>query len=105
VKIISRNNGVAVIQINYPPANGWNEYTSVGVLKRYEEACADDSIKGIVITGIGANFVAGADIQKLSSNQANNVSKRDIIAGIERGHQILEKLESGPKPTVAGMSH
>ena len=105
VKTVSRSNGVAVVQINYPPANGWNEYTSVGVLNAYKAACNDSSIKAVVITGTGANFVAGADINKLQRQQQDpSTSKQSVIDGINKGHKILEQLESGPLPTVAAIN-
>lgn len=105
VETISTSNGVAVIQINYPPANGWNEYTSVGVFNEYNKAANDSNIKAVVITGTGANFVAGADINKLARQQSDkNTSKQSVIDGISRGHEIINRLEQGPKPTVAAIN-
>lgn len=59
VSIVSREAGVAVIQINYPPVNSLHPRVQAGIAKCYEEAVADASIKAIVITGTKAVFMAG----------------------------------------------
>lgn len=62
VSIVARQMGVAVIQIVNPPVNSLHPDVTEGLDRCYREACADQSIKAVVITGNKQAFVAGADI-------------------------------------------
>lgn len=106
VSITSRSNGVAVITISNPPVNSLHPRVQEGLGKCYQEACADSSIKAVVITGTGANFMAGADIEYVAGmqNKPGGSNKKDIIDYIENGMKIFNAFESGPKPTVAAVN-
>ena len=57
VSIVSRQQGVAVIQINNPPVNSLSPAVQQGIADCYEDAVRDESIKAVVIVGNKANFM------------------------------------------------
>ncbi|MDR9467251.1 enoyl-CoA hydratase [Marinospirillum sp.] len=58
---------VALITINNPPANTWNEESLSGLKKLVEDLNADLDIFALVITGEGEKFFsAGADLNKFA---------------------------------------
>ncbi len=93
--------GVAYITINRPEAmNALNEATVEQLEARFEEAHADPGVKAIVIQGAGKAFVAGADIRYFIKHiQADRID--DIVAFTRRGHQVLRKIETSAKLTIA----
>ncbi|MEJ2661626.1 MAG: 3-hydroxyacyl-CoA dehydrogenase NAD-binding domain-containing protein, partial [Desulfobacteraceae bacterium] len=93
--------GVAYITINRPEAmNALNEDTVAQLEARFEEALADSQAKAIVLQGAGKAFVAGADIRYFVKNiKADRID--DIVAFTRRGHELLLKIETSPKPTIA----
>jgi enoyl-CoA hydratase/carnithine racemase len=59
---------VAVITLNRPDVlNGWTSTMDVEVRDAVGKASADSRVVGIVITGAGRAFCAGADMQSLSA--------------------------------------
>lgn len=68
-----------------------------GIGRCYKEACADASIKAVVITGgPGPFFMAGADIEYVHSLQTRkDTSVREVANYIGEGHEIFKQLESG----------
>jgi enoyl-CoA hydratase/3-hydroxyacyl-CoA dehydrogenase len=105
VQIVSRTNGVAVIQINNPPVNSLGSKVQEGLARCYEEAVNDSSIKAVVITGTKSVFMAGADIDALGKLQRTpGVTKAQTYKFVEAGNKIFNRLETGPKPIVAAVT-
>jgi enoyl-CoA hydratase/3-hydroxyacyl-CoA dehydrogenase len=95
--------GIATLTLNRPDAmNALNE-TVVGQLHEAFRAAADDpAVRGIVIAGAGKGFIAGADIRFFVRNiQANALDR--IVSFTETGHELLNAIETCPKPVVARM--
>jgi enoyl-CoA hydratase/3-hydroxyacyl-CoA dehydrogenase len=92
---------VAYITINRPEAmNALNETTVQQLEARFAEAQADHGAKAIVLQGAGKAFVAGADIRYFVKNiKADRID--DIAAFTRRGHELLLKIETSSKPTIA----
>jgi len=62
--LIERHDRVAVISLNRPERlNAWSADLGNGLLERLQEAAADDSIGGVILTGAGRGFSAGADLK------------------------------------------
>jgi enoyl-CoA hydratase/3-hydroxyacyl-CoA dehydrogenase len=93
--------GIAHITINRPEAmNALNEATVQQLEARFDEAQADPRTKAIVLQGAGKAFVAGADIRYFVKNiKADRID--DIAAFTRRGHELLLKIETSIKPTIA----
>ena len=92
---------IATITINRPEAmNALNE-TVVGQLgKAIDAANSNDSVKTIVLDGAGKAFVAGADV-KFFVDKIRADSFPDIYDFTADGHDVLGKLESSSKTTIA----
>jgi enoyl-CoA hydratase len=94
------DNGIAVLEINRPPANAYN----TELLKELDEAVLnarfDDNVHAIVITGkLEKFFSAGADIKLLGSA---TLSYKNNFA--LHGHEVLMRIENTPKIVIAAIN-
>ena len=99
---LDKANGVATLTIDYPPVNPLAAAVTTGIARRLDEAEADDDVRAIVITGAGGNFVAGADITRLQELAAG-VDAETAAKTPSALVALLERFESGSKPTVAAI--
>ncbi|HEY0994351.1 MAG TPA: enoyl-CoA hydratase-related protein [Gemmatimonadaceae bacterium] len=91
---------IATITVNRPDKlNALNDGTIAELGMAIDEARARDDVGGVILTGAGRAFVAGADIAELSSQ-----SPADAKARALRGQAIFRRFESSPKPTVAAVN-
>jgi hypothetical protein len=94
VTIVSRQQGVAVIQINNPPVNSLSPAVQQGIADCYEDAVSDDSIKAVVIVGNKANFM-GRRTGAASAGLEGEHERR-------RSSRAPEKIiRSGARPAAA----
>lgn len=94
------DNGIAVLEINRPPANAYN----TELLKELDEAVLnarfDDNVHAIIITGkLEKFFSAGADIKLLGSA---TLSYKNNFA--LHGHEVLMRIENTPKIVIAAIN-
>lgn len=99
--ITKTENGIHIITINRPDKlNALNKKTVQEIGAAVKEAIADDSVKGIIITGAGPkSFVAGADISEfvgLSVEQGKAMAKA--------GQDVFKLIEESPKPVIAAVN-
>jgi len=97
---VELKDGTAVLILDNPPVN----QMSSGLMKDFneavDEAFEDDRVKAVVLTGVGKNFIAGADITQLKL-----VKKRDeIYQKALTGARFLNRIEAGPKPFIAAIN-
>lgn len=92
---------VATITLNRPEMlNGLNPAVIHQLHQAVLEAAADPAVAGIVLTGAGKAFVAGADLGFLLRNlEAGDLAR--IIQYTEAGHALMNAVERCPKPVVA----
>src|SRR5262245_7341735 len=91
------NNEIAVITINNPPVNALSQEVADGIDSLVARAQADPAVRGIVITGAGRTFVAGADINALEGLAWGEGG------GAPAMHESFSRLENGPKPLVMAL--
>ncbi|RZD43263.1 MAG: 3-hydroxyacyl-CoA dehydrogenase [Methanobacteriota archaeon] len=97
----SIDNGIATITINRPEAmNALNETVMAQLGSALDIVNSDDSVSTIVLDGAGKAFVAGADV-KFFVDKIRADSIDDIYDFTAFGHQVLDKLESSLKTTIA----
>jgi enoyl-CoA hydratase len=94
------DNGIAVLEINRPPANAY----TTELLKELDEgvlnARFDDNVHAIVITGkLEKFFSAGADIKVL--RDATPSYKNNFAL---HGHEVLTRIENTPKIVIAAIN-
>jgi enoyl-CoA hydratase len=88
---------VATLTINRPDKlNALNDATVAELGHAIDQIRVDDSIGGVLITGAGRAFVAGADISELSS-QTPVLAK----ARARAGQDVFRRIETCPKPVIA----
>jgi enoyl-CoA hydratase len=91
---------IATVTINRPDKlNALNVAVFVDLTRLVEELRDRADIGGVIITGAGRAFVAGADISELEPHGA--VAARDLA---RRGQLVLNRLESLPKPVIAAIN-
>src|SRR5690349_814844 len=90
-------NPVATLTINRPDKlNALNDATIAELGNAIDQIRVDDAIGGVLLTGAGRAFVAGADISELS-NQTPVLAK----ARARAGQDIFRRFETCPKPVIA----
>jgi enoyl-CoA hydratase len=88
---------VAILWINRPDKlNALNDATIAELGQAIDQIRVDDSIGGVLVTGKGRAFVAGADISELQ-NQTPTLAK----ARARAGQDVFRRFETCPKPVIA----
>ena len=90
-EVVTRNvsDGVAVLTLNRPDRlNAWIPEMQIQYFDLLEEAAADPAVKAIVVTGAGRGFCAGADMEVLQGDAAD-----DARAAVLRGHADYPLLD------------
>jgi enoyl-CoA hydratase len=91
---------VATLTINRPDKlNALNDATIAELGNAIDQIRVDDSVAGVLLTGAGRAFVAGADISELS-NQSPVLAK----ARARAGQDVFRKFETSPKPVIAAVN-
>lgn len=91
---------IATITVNRPDKlNALNDATMAELGQAIEQVRADTGVAGIVVTGAGRAFIAGADISELRSK-----SGPEIYALARRGQEVFRRFETSPKPVVAAIN-
>ncbi|HKC80570.1 MAG TPA: enoyl-CoA hydratase-related protein [Gemmatimonadaceae bacterium] len=91
---------IAILTVNRPDKlNALNDATIAELGQAIDQIRVDDSIGGVIITGAGRAFVAGADISELSS-QTPVLAK----ARARGGQDVFRRIETCPKPVIAAVN-
>src|SRR4051812_44829567 len=91
---------VATITINRPDKlNALNDQVIAELGVAIDSCRADVNVGGIILTGAGRAFIAGADIAELSKHGAMAAK-----ALSQRGQEIFRRFETSPKPTIAAIN-
>ena len=91
---------IATITVNRPDKlNALNDATITEIGAALDAAIADGDVGGIVLTGAGRAFVAGADIAVLAAQ-----GPVDARARARHGQAVFRRIETSPKPVVAAIN-
>lgn len=91
---------IATITVNRPDKlNALNDATMLELGRAIEQARADQAVAGVIVTGAGRAFVAGADISELRAK-----SPPDAYLLARRGQETFRRFETSPKPVVAAVN-
>ncbi len=97
---IERSDRIATITVNRPDKlNALNGETIAELGLAIDELRADDAVGGVILTGAGRAFIAGADIGELQS--------QDVLSARERstsGQAVFRRFETSPKPVIAAVN-
>ena len=93
-------NRIATITVNRPDKlNALNDATMAELGRAIDEARANAEVGGVILTGAGRAFVAGADIAELRSKSAT-----EAYALARRGQEVFRRFETSPKPVIAAVN-
>ena len=84
---------VALLTVDNPPVNPLSDGVRTGLYESLTKAEEDDSVVGVVLTGNGRAFIAGADISEFGGN----------VEGVSL-NEVFQKLENCSKPVVAAIN-
>jgi enoyl-CoA hydratase len=91
---------IAVLSVNRPDKlNALNDATIRELDLAIEEVRQRDDVGGVILTGVGRAFVAGADISELSSQSPMEAKRRSAY-----GQSVFDKFETSPKPVIAAIN-
>ncbi len=98
--LVKIRDGVAIIIMDNPPVNQLSEHFRAELIEAFSDGFADSSVKAIVLTGTGKNFMAGADLTEISK-----VKEREPLLGrVKVMTDYLNQIEMGPKPVIAAIN-
>ncbi|MEW6666410.1 MAG: 3-hydroxyacyl-CoA dehydrogenase NAD-binding domain-containing protein [Thermodesulfobacteriota bacterium] len=97
---VDLQDGVAVLTLDNPPVNQMSPRLMQDFSEAVKEALEDVQVKAVVLTGVGKNFIAGADITQLKRVK----SREDIFQKALMGARFLNGIEAGPKPFIAAIN-
>ena len=84
---------VALLTVDNPPVNPLSEGVRNGLYEGIAKAEADESVVGVVHTGKGRAFIAGADISEFGGNPSGHSL-----------NEVFKSLEYCKKPLVAAIN-
>jgi enoyl-CoA hydratase len=91
---------ITTITFNRPDKlNALNDATIAELDDAVQAAVGDGGTGGILLTGAGRAFVAGADIAELRAKAPDQVR-----ALARRGQEVFRRLETSPKPVIAAVN-
>jgi methylglutaconyl-CoA hydratase len=98
--LFSRKEKVARISLNRPEVhNAFNATMILELTEAFEEARKDESVRVVVLTGIGESFCAGADL-----NWMREIIRYSFEQNLKESMEVAElmhKIYTLPKPTIA----
>lgn len=91
---------IATITLNRPDKlNALNDATMAELGDAVEQVRSDTAVGGVILTGAGRAFVAGADISELRAK-----SGPQAYALARRGQEVFRRIETSPKPFIAAVN-
>ena len=96
-----KKGAIAYVKVNRPKVlNALNTPTWTDLHAAFEEAKADASVRGVILTGAGDKaFIAGADISELA-----HVDAYDAEESSRFGQGVLDLIENLGKPVIAAIN-
>lgn len=98
--LVAIADGIGTITVNRPDKLNALNAATIEELDRAIGALADDAaVRGIILTGAGRAFVAGADIGELAALDASGARALSL-----RGQAVFARFEASPKPVIAAVN-
>lgn len=98
--LLERKGAVAVVSLNRPHVhNAFDDALIAELTAALESLATDSDVRTLVLTGAGATFSAGADLNWMRGMaQAGEADNRDDALRLAK---LLRNLQFFPKPTIA----
>jgi enoyl-CoA hydratase/carnithine racemase len=97
--------GVATISLNRPERlNAWSVELGSTLLEVLRQAEADPAVKGVVLTGKGRAFSAGADLKDPDTHRIDSIEAFLQSQAADRGRPMFDCVSSYKKPILCAVS-
>ncbi len=93
--------GVALAEIDAPPANALGQFSRREFLAHLDEIERDTSVRVLVITGRGINFCSGDDLKEREAALNAGKEKEDIASSFP---VLVDRFESLRVPVIAAVN-
>ncbi|MEM1111737.1 MAG: AMP-binding protein [Pseudomonadota bacterium] len=100
---IAPDTRVALLVIDSPPVNSLNERSLDELNTVLQHLGTQDEIAGVVVTGAGSNFVAGADVKELLE-VGESGDLESALTPPNAAHTAFSALENLGKPVIAAVN-
>jgi enoyl-CoA hydratase/carnithine racemase len=99
--LYEKRGGIAYVTLNRPKVlNALDAATWADLRSAFEDARADSSVRGVILTGAGDRaFIAGADISELAHVDAYEAEESSRF-----GQDVLNLVENLGKPVIAAVN-
>jgi enoyl-CoA hydratase/carnithine racemase len=99
--LYEKRGGIAYVTLNRPKVlNALNAATWTDLRSAFEDAKADSSVRGVILTGAGDKaFIAGADISELAHVDAYEAEESSRFS-----QEVLNLIENLGKPVIAAVN-
>ncbi|HEX7739015.1 MAG TPA: enoyl-CoA hydratase-related protein [Marmoricola sp.] len=103
--LIDTRDGVTTITLNRPKAmNGLDIATKEALLAAVDAAASDDTVRCVVLTGVGRGFCVGQDLKEHLA-LLNGDGAESLFRTVEEHYNpIVTALATMPKPVVAALN-
>jgi len=98
--LYEKNGAIAYVTVNRPKVlNALNTPTWKDLRTAFEDARDDTAVRGVILTGAGKAFIAGADISELARVTAFEAEQSSRF-----GQRVLDLIEDLGKPVIAAVN-
>ncbi len=98
--LVEKVENVGIIYLNRPRrANALNLTFLAEINDALNMLEEDEEVRAVMITGVGKNFCAGADISIFASGKPELV-----VESSQTGHKVFRRIELNPKPVIAAIN-
>lgn len=97
---ITLEDGVAVVAMNRPPANAFDQSMYIEVAEAFADpTCFSPNVKAIVLTGKGRHFCGGNDLDEFKTMTPENGGER-----MWRVREAFFAIQNSPVPVIGAVS-
>jgi enoyl-CoA hydratase len=96
---VERDDAVATIRLDRPPANALSEPVSLELWDAAREVESDEGVRAVVVWGGERIFAAGADVKAMAE-----FGPREVEPSVGALEGALRHLEAIPKPVIAAIN-
>jgi enoyl-CoA hydratase/carnithine racemase len=98
--LYEKKDAIAYVTVNRPKVlNALNTPTWKDLRTAFEDARDDGAVRGVILTGAGKAFIAGADITELAHFAAFEAEQSSRF-----GQEVLDLVENLGKPVIAAVN-
>lgn len=97
--------GVATVWLNRPERlNAWSAELGSALLEALRTAEADPAVKGVVLTGKGRAFSAGADLKNPETHRIDSIEAYLESQAADRGRPMFDCVSQYKKPILCAVN-